>query len=69
MIKKPPFIQNKPPYIPPFNRFDDRPISRQIYKIDNSNLNMLMESVIISANPSEILNFFIQNPFPSFILG
>ena len=67
MIQKKPFIQNKPPYNPPFNRFDDRPVSKQIYKIDQTGLNMEMSSVIISANPTEILNFFTQNPFPSFI--
>lgn len=66
MIKKP-FIQNKPytPYIPP-NRFDDRPISKQIFKGDNSALNAEMSSVILSANPTEILNFFTQNSFTSY---
>ena len=64
MIKKP-FIQNKP-YIPPFNRFDDRPVSKQIFKGDNSSLNAEMSSVILSANPTEILNFFMQNSFTSY---
>jgi ankyrin repeat protein len=64
MIKKP-FIQNKPPFIPP-NRFDDRSVSKQIYKNDNSTINNEMASVIISANPTEILNFFAQNPFTAY---
>ena len=66
MIKKP-FIQNKPPYVPPFNRFDDRPVSKQIYKPNNSSINAEMSSVIISANPTEILNFFAQNSFTSYV--
>lgn len=63
MIKKP-FIQSKP-YIPP-NRFDDRPVSKQIFKGDNSSLNAEMSSVILSANPTEILNFFTQNSFTQY---
>ena len=68
MINKPytPYTPYKQPYIPS-NRFDDRPMSKQIYKVDNSNLNADMASTILSANPSEILNFFIQNPYQLFI--
>jgi len=66
MIQKKPFF-NKQPYTPPFNRFDDRPISKQIYKNDNSNINISMVSVITSANPTEILNFFTQNPYTSYL--
>jgi ankyrin repeat protein len=66
MIQKTPFF-NKQPYTPPFNRFDDRPMSKQIYKNDNSNINISMVSVITSANPTEILNFFTQNPYTSYL--
>ena len=44
---KKPYIQNKPPFHPTPYRFDDRPVSKQIYKIDNTNLNAEMSNIII----------------------
>ena len=49
------------PYIPPQRFGDNRPISKEIYKTDNSNLINTMISVIKTADPTEIYNFFISN--------
>ena len=46
------------PYIPPSRFPDNRPISREIIKSDDSNLNAAMVAAINTSNPSDILNFF-----------
>ena len=49
--------QNKP-YIPPSRFPDNRPVSKEIIKTDDTNLGAAMVSAINTNNPSEILNFF-----------
>lgn len=58
--QKPPYK----PYIPRFN--DNRPISKEIFKINNTEVNNLMASIINSANVSEILDFFNSNTSSKF---
>jgi hypothetical protein len=50
-------FQSKP-YIPPSRFPDNRPVSKEIIKTDDSILGAAMVSVINTNNPSEILNFF-----------
>ena len=59
MIRKDFQPQNKP-YIPPRYQ-DNRPLSTQIIKTDDSLLSAAMISVINSNNPTDILNFFQKN--------
>lgn len=59
--QKPPYK----PYIPRYN--DNRPISKEIFKINNTEVNNLMVSIINSANVSEILDFFNSNTSSKFI--
>jgi hypothetical protein len=50
------------PYVQPYRIGDNKPVSNEIYRPDNTNLNKLMDNVINSANPTDILNFFLTNP-------
>jgi hypothetical protein len=49
---------NPKPYIPPSRFPDNRPVSKEIIKSDDTNLNAAMVAAINTSNPSEILNFF-----------
>ena len=59
----------KPPYISQ-SRYQgqiDRPTSKEIFKIYDTNINNAMSSVINTGNPSEILTFFQANMFGTFV--
>ena len=62
-------MTTKKPYTPfiPYKFGDIKPISNEIYRPDNTNLNKLMDNIINTANPTEILNFFLTNPNNTYI--